>query len=73
MTDPQLRHLRSFNRRELCAGNKGAANEGPSPGTGAIRKRGVRILGCSLPLPPGPSDDPEAGHGRLPSVERRIY
>ena len=46
------RHLRGFNSREQCTGNDDAADEGAIPRQGsAIRKREVRILGCSLPLP----------------------
>ena len=71
MPDPRLRCLCSFNHCKLYAGNERATNEGAIP-TGAL-SASERIFGCSLPLPPGPSDDFEVGHGSLPSVERQIY
>ena len=65
------RHLHSFNSREQCTGNDDAADEGAIPRQGsAIRKREVRILGCSLPLPaPAMILKPATAYHRL----RRIY
>ena len=64
------RHLCGFKHCEQCAGNDDATDKGATPRQGSvIRKWEVHILRCSLLLPPGPSDDPETGHGRLPLFE----